>query len=254
MQQESLQDEVIERLQRQVEKLTAENQLLHDQLARKDQFATMIAHELRSPLTPIINYAHMVARPNQRREMIERGTNIITSQAWRLARLANDLLDSQRLSTGQFTLRCAPCDAVTLVMETVEQLRPIAPYHRFEVDVPQTPVSGTWDYERLQQALGNLIDNAIKYSDDGSAVSVRAWQQSGVVCISVHNEGPSISPEEAEALFLPYSRLPKSNGRKGTGLGLYIARCILEEHGGQLYLARTSGENQGTTFVMELPL
>lgn len=252
VQQESLQDEVIERLQRQVEKLTAENQLLHDQLARKDQFATMIAHELRSPLTPIINYAQMAARPNQRRETIERGTNIIISQAWRLARLANDLLDSQRLSTGQFTLRLAPCDAVTLVKETVEQLRPIAPYHHFEVDVPQAPIPGNWDYERLQQALGNLIDNAIKYSDDGTTISVRAWQHTGMACISVHNEGQSISPEEAEYLFLPYSRLPKSSARKGTGLGLYIAKCIIEEHGGQLYLASTTAENQGTTFIIEL--
>src|SRR5260370_30381701 len=157
------QDEVIDALRRQVEELSAENSLLTEQLARKEQFTAMIAHELRSPLTPIINYAQIVARPNQRRETIERGTNIIISQAWRLSRLVSDLLDSSRLSSGQFTLACSPCDAVKLVKETVEQLRPIAPYHKFTIDVPDTSIIGAWDYGRLQQALGNLIDNAIKY-------------------------------------------------------------------------------------------
>src|SRR5579864_6839883 len=141
-QDEQQQDELIELLQRQVNELTAANLLLQEQLARKEQFTAMIAHELRSPLTPIINYAQIVARPNQRRETVERGTNIIISQAWRLARLISDLLDSSRLSTGQFTLACGPCDVVTLVKEVVEQLRPIAPYHSFALDIPDTPLHG----------------------------------------------------------------------------------------------------------------
>src|SRR5260221_5151996 len=100
----------------------------------------MIAHELRSPLTPIINYAQIVARPNQRRETIERGTNIISSQAWRLARLVSDLLDSSRLASGQFSLSIAPCDAVMLVTELLEQLRPVLPYHRFATQAHDTPI------------------------------------------------------------------------------------------------------------------
>src|SRR6266566_423293 len=94
MEQEQSQDEVIVALQRQINELTENNLLLKEQLARKEQFVAMIAHELRSPLTPIINYAQIVARPNQRRETIERGTNIIMSQAWRLSRLVSDLLDN----------------------------------------------------------------------------------------------------------------------------------------------------------------
>src|SRR6516225_1303896 len=148
VEREQSQDEVISALQQQIDELTKENSLLTEQLARKQQFTAMIAHELRSPLTPIINYAQIVARPNQRRETIERGTNIIISQAWRLSRLVSDLLDSARLSSGQFTLACTPCDAVKLVKETVEQLRPIAPYHKFIVDVPDTPIIGNWDCGR----------------------------------------------------------------------------------------------------------
>src|SRR2546425_7769024 len=150
VEQEHSHDEVIAALQRQVNELTENNLLLKEQLARKEQFVAMIAHELRSPLTPIINYAQIVARPNQRRETIERGTNIIISQAWRLSRLVSDLLDSSRLSSGQFTLSCNPCDAVTLVKEVVEQLRPVAPYHQFAIETPETPMIGMWDYGRVQ--------------------------------------------------------------------------------------------------------
>lgn len=248
------QDEVIDALRRQVEELTAENSLLTEQLARKEQFTAMIAHELRNPLTPIINYAQIVARPNQRRETIERGTNIIISQAWRLSRLVSDLLDSSRLSSGQFTLSCNPCDAVKLVKEVVEQLRPVAPYHQFAIAMPGTQIIGNWDYGRLQQALGNLLDNAIKYSDEETTITVRMWQIPGKAHISVHNEGVSIPVEDIDQLFRPYSRLQTSSSQKGSGLGLYITKCIVEAHGGELRLERSTEKNQGTTFSFDLPM
>lgn len=254
VQHEQSQNEVIESLQRQVNDLTAANLLLQEQLARKEQFTAMIAHELRSPLTPIINYAQIVARPNQRRESIERGTNIIISQAWRLTRLVSDLLDSSRLSSGQFSLSRGPCDAVALVREVVEQLRPVAPYHRFAVETPDMPLVGNWDCDRLQQALGNLMDNAIKYSDEETTITVCAWQMPGKLHISVHNEGVGIPVTDIDQLFRPFSRLPGSSLHKGSGLGLYIAKCIVEAHGGQLRLEQASGEQQGTTFSFDLPL
>ena len=252
--QQEQQEELIEHLQRKVNELTATNLLLQEQLARKEQFAAMIAHELRSPLTPIINYAQIVARPNQRRETIERGTNIIISQGWRLTRLINDLLDSSRLSTGQFTLSRAPCDMVVLVKEVVEQLRPIAPYHAFAVDIPDTSMGGNWDYGRLQQALGNLVDNAIKYSDEETTITVRVWQTPGKAHVSVHNTGISIPSGDIDQLFRPFSRLPGSGSHRGTGLGLYITRCIVEAHGGTLRLDQTRDEMAGTTFSFDLPL
>ena len=254
MEREQSQDEVISVLQQQVDELTKNNLLLKEQLARKQQFTAMIAHELRSPLTPIINYAQIVARPNQRRETIERGTNIIISQAWRLSRLVSDLLDSARLSSGQFTLACTPCDAVKLVKETVEQLRPIAPYHKFVTDIPDIPITGNWDCGRLQQALGNLIDNAIKYSPEETTITVRTYLTPGKVSISVHNEGESIPFAEADQLFHPYSRLATSSRQKGSGLGLYIAKSIIDAHGGNLQLEQPPEGKPGTTFTFDLPL
>jgi signal transduction histidine kinase len=254
-QPEHSQDEAIEALQRQVDELTAANLHLQEQLARKDQFTAMIAHELRSPLTPIINYAQIVARPNQRRETIERGTNIIMSQAWRLSRLVSDLLDASRLSSGQFTLSCSPCDAVKLVKEAVEQLRPVAPYHQFAIEMPETPLIGMWDYGRLQQALGNLLDNAIKYSPEETTILVQVWQTPGKVHISVHNEGEGIPLAHIDQLFRPYSRLQGTSGtQKGSGLGLYITKSIVVAHGGELHLERPTEEKQGTTFSFDLPI
>src|SRR5437764_9676626 len=125
VQHEKSQDEVIQALQRRVDELSAANLILQEQLERKEQFTAMIAHELRGPLTPIINYAQMVARPNQRREAIERGTNIIISQARRLVRIISDLLDASLLSTGQFTLMRTTCDLAALTRDLVEQARPL---------------------------------------------------------------------------------------------------------------------------------
>jgi signal transduction histidine kinase len=254
VEREQSQDEVISALQQQVDELTKNNLLLKEQVARKEQFTAMIAHELRSPLTPIINYAHIVARPNQRRETIERGTNIIISQAWRLSRIVSDLLDSARLSSGQFTLACSPCDAVKLVKETVEQLRPIAPYHKFVTDIPDIPIIGNWDCGRLQQALGNLIDNAIKYSPEETTITIRVCHTPGKVSISVHNEGESIPIADVDQLFHPYSRLATSSSQKGSGLGLYIAKSIIEAHGGNLQLEQPPEGQPGTTFTFALPL
>src|SRR5258706_16052829 len=254
VQDERSQDELVQTLQRQVDELTADNLLLKEQLIRKEQFAAMIAHELRGPLTPIINYAQIAARPNQRRENIERATNIITSQAWRLTRLAKDLLDASRLSSGRFTLSCHPCDAVKLVKEVVEQLRPVAPYHRFAIEVPDTPIIGNWDYGRLQQALGNLLDNAIKYSDEDTTITVRAYQTPGKAHISVHNQGTSPPQAVLDQLFRAYGRLRGTSTQKGSGLGLYIARSIVEAHGGEIPLERSTEENQGITFSFDLPL
>jgi signal transduction histidine kinase len=255
-----VQEDVIRNLQNQVNELTAARLLLEEEvsqlkveLAQKERFAAMIAHELRSPLTPIINYAQIIARPNQRRENVERGSQIIVSQAWRLARLAKDLLDVSRLSSGQFTLKRGACNLARVIKEIVEQTKPVALGHRFEVDLPAESLQGNWDSDRLQQAVGNLIDNALKYSDDETTITIKAWQANGTVCVSVHNVGTGIPRAQIDQLFRPFSRLQTAVPQDGTGLGLFITRSIVEAHGGTLRLEELP-EGQGTTFMFELPL
>ena len=258
--------DIIQALQRQIDELTAANLLLAEQLARKDQFNAMVAHELRGPLSPIINYAQIIARPNRREEIIQRGTSIIVSQAQRLNRIVHDLLDASHLSTGQFTLQRKQCDIVALTKEVVEQLRPAASHNSLaieipaalntlnELDTPDAPITGNWDSGRLQQALGNLLENAVKYSDERTTVTVRIWATDAIVHVSVHNHGTSIPVEHIQQLFQPFVRLPATSKQHGSGLGLYITRCIIEAHGGILDIERDTGEGQGTTFWFELPL
>ncbi len=264
--QEKSQEEITQELQRQVDELTANNLFLRDQLAHKEQFTAMIAHELRGPLSPIINYAQMISRhacvpgaSPTRNETLKRQTTIIISQAWRMTRLVNDLLDVSRLSTGQFTLMREACDLGVVVKETVDQLRPVAPYHTLVLNVPEFPVMGNWDGERLQQALGNLLDNAIKYSDEHTTITVDVWATEEVVHVSVHNQGVSIPSADTQLLFRPFTRLQGSNGRQGSGLGLFITKSIIEAHGGTLQLEPDKEEIsdnrlQGTTFSFNLPL
>ena len=270
--QEKSQEEIIQKLQHQVDELTANNLSLQDQLDHKEQFTAMIAHELRGPLSPIINYAQMISRhvctpdanpinPTNpaRNETLKRQTNIIIGQAWRMTRLVNDLLDVSRLSSGQFTLLPEACDLCAVVKETIDQLRPVAPYHTLVMNVPEVSIMGNWDEGRLQQALGNLLDNAIKYSDEHTTITVCVWTTSGVVHVSVHNQGASIPSADAQLLFRPFTRLQGSRGRQGSGLGLFITKSIIEAHGGTLQLEPNKQEIsdnrlQGTTFSFNLPL
>ena len=269
LKQKKTQEEIIRELQGQVDELTATNLSLHDQLAHKEQFIAMIAHELRGPLSPIINYAQMIARHScapkdegitpQRNATLLRQTNIIVGQARRLTRLVNDLLDSSRLTSGQFTLVRETCDLTNMVKETVEQLRPVAPYHTLVANVPADPIVGNWDCGRLQQALGNLLDNAIKYSDERTTVTVSVQPMQEIVRVSVHNMGVSIPASEIGQLFRPYARLEGAGKRQGSGLGLYITRSIVEAHNGTLRLEPnteeiSTGEPRGTTFSFDLPL
>lgn len=272
VQDEQSQEKIIQELQRKVDELTADNLLLRDQLARKEQFTAMIAHELRGPLSPIINYAQLLARHTcapqrgetegtpRRSEVIQRQTNVIVSQARRLARLVDDLRDASSLASGRFTLVREPCDIVALAQETVEHLRPVAPYHTLTVEAPDAPVIGHWDSGRLQQVIGNLLDNAAKYSDEHTTITLRIWATLDIVHVSVHNQGASIPTADIGQLFRPYARLQGTSGaRQGSGLGLYITKSIIEAHGGSLRLESNaeSGEaegKKGTTFLFDLPL
>ena len=257
-------------IQKRSDQLVTENNVLKEQLVRKEQFMAMIAHDLLSPLTSIISYAKIIVRllggtPNP---SMRRSADIIISQSQRIVRLINDLRDSSQLESNKFSLKLASCDVVELVRETADQLRPIAPHHRIVLDIPATPVSGMYDRERLQQVLGNLLDNAIKYSDTETIITIRVWTTPKTVNVSVHNQGAAIPVSERSMLFLPFVRLSGVGQRKGSGLGLYISHSIIQAHRGTLRLIPlaeqdrdellkvegTKEEQKGVTFCFTLPL
>jgi signal transduction histidine kinase len=257
----------IEKLQQQLSELEAENYLLREQLVRKDQFTAMIAHDLRGPLAPMLNYAQMLGRQiyssddstatlKKKSTAIQRQTSIIISQAHRMNRQINDLLDAGHLSSNQFSLIRERCDIVALAEEMVEQLRPVAPYHTITIKTPEEPLIGNWDVVRLQQTLGNLLDNAIKYSGEGTIITVTVSKVDNCARVSVNNQGISIPSADIGLLFQPYTRLSGSQHQQGSGLGLFISKSIVEAHGGSLRLEPHNEEHagKGTTFTFELPL
>lgn len=260
VQNKDVQEKVILQLQDEVNelhdtrlKLEAEVARLTSELEQRERLAAMIAHDMRGPLTPIIHYAKSIVRPNQKRAAIERGSQIIVSLGWRLARMTKDLLDVSHLSSGQLTIRKSACDLNQVVRDAVEQICPIAPQHHFEVVLPCGPLVGNWDGDRLQQIVGNLLDNAVKYSNEETTVTIQAVKEGDSARLSVHNEGMGIPEEQMKQLFQAYSRLPAALPKDGTGLGLFITRSIVEAHGGKLMLEKLPA-GQGTTFSFELPL
>jgi signal transduction histidine kinase len=269
VQRDRSQEQTIEALEREIESLKQENLLLQDQLARKDQFTAMIAHDLRGPLSPIISYAQRIdsqvnALENDQEQadaaqkehkVIRRATNIIISQARRMNRQVSDLLDISNIASGNFSLLREQCDLAQLTEDMLEQLQPVAPYHKLKLVAPKRPITGDWDCVRLQQVLGNLLDNAIKYSDEYTTVTVTIIIKRKFVHVSVHNEGVSIPPAEVAHLFQPYGRLSETKTKRGTGLGLYITKSIIEAHGGTLSLEPSKADTieGGTTFSFELP-
>jgi signal transduction histidine kinase len=250
--------------------LEVENYLLREQLARKEQLAAVIAHDLRGPLGTILNYAQRLGRQtysstdseatiDKKNAAIQHQTSIIVGLVHRMNRQVNDLLDVSHLSSNQFSLIRERCDIVALANEMLEQIRPLAPYHAFTLKTPNRPLIGNWDAGRLQQALGNLLDNAIKYSGEETTITVTVGEVNDHARVSVNNQGTSIPSNDIGQLFRPYTRLTTSQRQHGSGLGLFICKSIIEAHGGSLRLEpkneETAAEHmKGTTFTFELPL
>jgi len=141
---------------------------------------------------------------------------------------------------------------IKAVKDLVEQVKPVAPFHKFKLELPGEPLMGNWDVDRLQQAVGNLVDNAIKYSDDETTITLKIWETEGKACVSVHNVGAGIPKSQIDQLFRPFSRLKTPVLQDGTGLGLFITKSIIEAHRGELRLEELP-EGQGTMFSFDLP-
>jgi signal transduction histidine kinase len=167
-------------------------------------------------------------------------------------RLIHDLLDVARMQSGKLTLDAQATDPRALVHESVELQKPMANQRRIRLEPVTTedlpPVEA--DRHRLQQVLGNLLANAIKFSPEGSTVSVIADLQKDSVRFSVKDEGPGIAPQEMPHLFDPFWQARKGAG--GAGLGLAICKGIVKAHGGQIWVDSKPGE--GSTFHFTLPL
>jgi len=239
-----------EQLRARAEELAEANRL-------KDEFLATLSHELRTPLTSIVGWAHMLRAGALDPETQERALEAIERNASAQTSLINDLLDVSRIITGKLRLHVEPTDLAPVIESAAESLRPAAEARgvRLGVDVEEGVGRVSGDADRLRQVVWNLLSNAVKFTPRGGSVTVSLAARDAHAEVEVTDTGVGIAPE-----FLPqvFDRFRQADGRitrehGGLGLGLAIARHLVELHGGTI-TASSPGEGQGSTFRFRLPL
>ncbi|MPZ15129.1 MAG: response regulator, partial [Chloroflexi bacterium] len=206
-------DEATAELRQKVDELAEAKRSLEEAHRQREEFVSMIAHELGQPLTTISGYAQLLGRRNIVPEVEERARSTISAETRRLGRLVQDLADAWRVSAGRFPVDLAESDLASIVREQVDLARGGTDRHTIELDahVEQLPV--LCDEDRIAQVLSNLLDNAIKYSD-GPKIHVAIRVDGRQAIITVRDRGPGIPRDRLEAIFQPHVRLggPTNNG------------------------------------------
>jgi PAS domain S-box-containing protein len=224
---------------------------------RMHEFLAMLAHELRNPLAPIRNASEIMQRIPELPAPLVRVRQIIDRQLRHLTRLIDDLLDVARIVNGKIVLRTGPTDYRDIVHASVDAIRPLTDLRqqRLDVELPPRPLAMTADATRLAQALQNLLGNASRYTPEGGAIHVVVHRE-GTACVTeVRDTGQGIAAEALERIFGLFEQegTPHGHGESGLGIGLPLARKLVELHGGMLS-ATSPGPGRGSTFTMLLPL
>lgn len=220
----------------------------------KSAIIGLVSHELRTPLTSIRMLSELLVEhdfpPPEARPLLED----IASEARRLGRLIEQVLEVARLEGGRVAFAPQPVAVPPLVTAAVDLLRSQTGRHSFDLDLPPDLPPVHADPDRLRQVLDNLVANAVKYSPAGGRITIRAVAQGQEMQISVSDEGIGIPPEALPRLFTPFSRLAGADQVhiEGIGLGLHIARSLVALHGGRIWATSTPGP--GSTFHFTVPL
>ena len=222
----------------------------------KDEFISIAAHELRNPLAGLRGYTELLLREADREGFsneTRRRLNTIKGLADSLNEMIGRLLEVSRFDVGRFELVRQPTDIVALAREVRDALQTTTTAHELTLEAHPDQIVGDWDPSRLRQVLNNLVGNAIKYAPDGT-VAIRLIQEDGQVDVSVSDQGPGIPPDQIPHLFERFRQAGATAAQRagGLGLGLYLARRIVEAHGGRIGVQSRVG--QGSTFWFTLPL
>jgi PAS domain S-box-containing protein len=222
----------------------------------KDEFLAVLAHELRNPLAPISYALHLLDEKNLSGSARQHTRRIVERQVGRLARLIDDLLDVSRIRTGKVELRKDPIELGALVAHTVEIARPVFEErgHELSVSLPEEPIWLEADPVRLEQVLSNLLNNAIKFTEDGGTISIAAERQAHELVLRVTDTGVGITPDLLPRIFDLFTQGDRSldRSRDGLGIGLTLSRRLVELHGGTIE-AHSEGLGKGSEFVIRLP-
>jgi hypothetical protein len=224
----------------------------------KDEFLAVVSHELRSPLNAIRGWAHVLRKTLTLTPAQQRPLDAIDRNVTAQARMVDDLLDTQRLLRGKVTLERRLLPLPSLVDLAIEALRPAAVDKQLRLQVEHASDVGMIDVdpERLRQALVNLLSNAVKFTPAQGQVRVRtARHGADRIAIEIADTGVGLEPAQASRVFEPFRQMDGSSSTRrqgGLGLGLALARQIVELHGGRLS-AHSDGPDRGATFTIELP-
>jgi signal transduction histidine kinase len=242
-----------EQLERGRDELQEQNAKLQESERLKSELVSIVSHELRTPLASVLGFTSLLLTRDIEPEDQRRYLEIIDSQGRRLSSLLNDFLDVERLEDGQLEMARELIDIRTVVGEQARLFAGQSSKHKLDVVLPQKPLPVRGDPNRLAQVVANLLSNAIKYSPEGGTVEVVGERYDNVARVSVRDEGLGIPDELQQRVFAKFFRgNAGSSGITGSGLGLTIARSVVEAHGGQINFESASGK--GSTFWLELPI
>jgi signal transduction histidine kinase len=233
--------------------LETQNARLRESERRKSELVTIVSHELRTPLASVLGFTSLLLSRDLDQGDQRRYLEIIDLQGRRLSALLNDFLDVEHLEEGRLEFARQLIDMSTVVDEQAQLFSGQSTRHTVDVELPEKPLPVRGDANRLAQVVGNLLSNAIKYSPEGGIVKVVGERDNGFVRVSVRDEGLGIPEELQKGVFGKFFRGDASaSGIPGSGLGLTIARSVVEAHGGSMSFKSASGK--GSVFSLELPL
>jgi PAS domain S-box-containing protein len=245
------------REKRQLVQAMVEAQALADLNRRKDEFLAMLSHELRNPLSPIVNALHLLKLGKVDPALGEQARTIIERQTAQLSRLVDDLLDVSRINTGRIRLQKDHVDLRDVVERAGEATRSLMEerHHHLEIRVPAEPVWVLADRTRIEQVLGNLLTNAAKYTPDGGRISVVLEEREGKAVTAVADNGIGIPATLLPRVFELFTQGERDSDRRlgGLGVGLTVVHKVVEMHGGEVE-ARSGGPGAGSEFVVTLPV
>jgi signal transduction histidine kinase/ActR/RegA family two-component response regulator len=224
---------------------------------RKDEFLATLAHELRNPLAPIRTGLDILRLRSGDAQATQRATDIMERQLRQMVRLVDDLLDVSRINTGKFAIKMGRVELKAVVNDALEVVRSYVELHGHElaIDLPDRPVFLHGDATRLAQILSNLLNNAAKYTNRGGRVNLSASVDDKTLVLVVSDNGIGIAPDMLDHVFEMFvqvdSTLERTNA--GLGVGLSLARRLVELHGGKI-MATSEGLGKGSTFTVRLPI